>query len=1247
MSIRIPYGLSIAAIAAEYVDIAVSTEADGRYGFIFMYRKESESEWRSDAVVSCSSAKRVKRNSVEGVEGDCTVRWHFAENGLYAFDRMVVQVRPEAGFEVRSASGSGCLVSHFVDGIGIYDISSDAAPAAIADGSVTWNGDIIYSGAGDESRLMTFDWDGETRILLADTAGKVVELKTSGAVVNELSGNVPVFCDYNDEDGSICVAYSDIPDVRAIAWKNAGASLETSASFGSVNFSYASAIGGSLSDLKAATFGMTQDMLSIVDGSSIKVVNMSSASETVRSSISFETSQSGVSSATMSLGDLRFAMEYGNGRIAAIAAGGSELVHGDSRLSHEAYQRSLGPSAATPIHRGLFGATANPVSPRGALTLKILNSAALRRAAMSELRRGRGASYLGYIGEDQHRAAICGDIPEWGFEGVSPQTGGTQVLSAMTGQQIRVDVPYTQRIGYAVDGDQTTPAFVTERVSVVLRNLSTGTEETVLSPIVLTGDVDFSFSVPDADEDSYASSQISGNHGEYVLEISVEERYYATASLSSQTLPGREYKYYVGLVAYWWRQTLKETQVSESPVSDCGFELENYSQTAAEFFDEWTVFPQFYRTVGGAAVEPTDDQKAVMVFDSAHALLSYSAGTCPGSSPVVPVLATNPASYEPSSDDRVENLARADTSAEETRSAPFYGLLADPQSSNVFEDFPASAPGLQDVRDSARMLFLDGDSFRHDEGPNGMLVLSGATAPSQVQPILLDGSRNLSIELDETDLVVGNIGFYASPSATSPVGQGSYNVVVAFSMFSGSPSGVCIGFSVDGSPVVSYEDPTGAARQFNFGISSPLTASSVLKAVIVLEDADGEEHLYRARESLAERSEESAITGVTLLDDRVGRTLHVVYDVDARYDFVPVTVDVSITFAGSNFIGVFVGDVGEVFQGAGRKASLSYAELEDESMDSLATVTLSATDPVTGVVVGDTTVYFYLRPPEQPVSPFASVPEFLTRKYEASSGASSSAALLQVASSSAAANVKDDQALPVVADMRFAVSSSSCSSSSKSLSSSSCSSSQSYSPSSCSCSLSLSSSCSSSSCSSSSSSSSSGSESVSFSSSLSSSQSTSFSSSSSSSLSESASPSSSSSSSTSFSPSSSSSSSSSVSSSLSSSSSSSLSSSSSSSQSASSSSSSSSSSESSSSSSSVSSSLSSSSSTSLSSSSSSSRSTSFSSSSSCSSSASASLSSSSSSESFSSSSSSSSSSSGALGQMILLSGWQVNGFMNL
>jgi hypothetical protein len=946
--------------ADSYVDIVViPSDLDILYDFTFHYRRADDSSYMDNGSISCLSAHTISGNRVYGASGRSTVRWFFQNNDLVKSDGFSIEIRPCPRVEVISGSESSSVrLSSSFGGDG--NVNSVIVPQGSISqslredgGNIYWNDSLVVSLGSSPDYISYGDFIGSPRIFVVHSSSqRVDEYDTDGSLVNSVSGvfgGDPVMVDYNEVSGDIVTVVGD--NFVVVKFKDPSNESEVHPSLGTVSFDYSSSMTGALSGIVSASFGIGEETVSVSTSSSVGRVDMVALSEVVYEYVSFETERADSSSANFPVSGSSYAFDCGNGRMVAVFGAGSELLSDSSRASHESFNRSLGKRANYDIHSGLSNSIFRGISPREVLSFEVLNEEELSDS--SALAYGlHDAAYL--LKAEADRGNIDSDIPIRGFRQAHVSGGGMQTLVAMTGQTIRCSIPATPvRTGYYVSDGGVSPAYVKESVSVKVMDTTTGNGGSIGAFSVQDGG-EFSISVPEASPGSYASSISRGCHHILDVEFEVTESYYADFSFERVVREPRSRKYHVCIVSVWWRQIFKESWGQIDSILSSDIDLENYSELPHQFFNSSTVMLDFCSFIGADRIEPSDDQKANMVFENAFAVLTYSTGMCICDSPVSPIYATNPMSYESEVGDG-KGAVFEDISGDIEFDSSLYGLNADYQIIATFSDHPGSQlVSSQSVRDLSRILYISGNSASSYDLQNGLSLIPGSTKVYHSSVSCLSENKQLNIDYG-TGLSIDGISFFGNFAMTALPRIGDKEVIIDFSVTSGSPSSISVGLSINGktTEVIDYSSP------YEFEVPA-LNNGDHLRAYVNISNEDSSEVF--SDDFIVTDGDSLVIYGMRITDDKISRLVHIDYSMYADADYIPANVSFSMTI-GSNSSFTFVGDVGAVYPGDGKRASASYSSLKDIDMIGTSSLSITATSPVNGNAIGNTSIEFFMRDP--------------------------------------------------------------------------------------------------------------------------------------------------------------------------------------------------------------------------------------------------------------------------------------------
>jgi len=372
------------------------------------------------------------------------------------------------------------------------------------------------------------------------------------------------------------------------------------------------------------------------------------------------------------------------------------------------------------------------------------------------------ASSVGWVATERLRGDFGSGGVEWGFRQANGRTSNAVVL---TGERVVIHVATRGHgVGYLGDASDG-PVFSKTRIRLTLRDLNRNVDKSVVFD---------SFSKPVGHADRYVlwvvgdvDDWVAGDHaadmtcGTYVLTVSDESELYRRADWTDPIEPGDgksmpRPESSLQVVAYDWRDALSGVQLHPS---------RNASViSAAEFrtapvgvgdgpeeavFDSLTVYPSYEGDAG-----LSDEQKRVVVRDSALVLLSSQGPVLPSDAPCAPIVgigmtavATQSSTNEVPSSRPAENVP---ATLDRKRT---FSLSGRPAATNVLDDLAAMAS----ERGQAYLSFSD---------PPRVLAFPGGAQPELDDGMawVVAGRRTYGIGLAAggsatADIVVGDEGY--------------------------------------------------------------------------------------------------------------------------------------------------------------------------------------------------------------------------------------------------------------------------------------------------------------------------------------------------------------------------------------------------------------------------------------------------------------------------------------------------------
>ena len=937
------YTITKTNVTDQYVDFELDFTEIDRVSFSFWYRIGESGRWHDDVTVECTEPATVTKNVLSNVSlsiGTCHLRWYYILDNVGYNESVRVEIRPEPCLELYTEQASITGV-YDVDTYGLSDVSIVSGKRYSGDVRITGNSlyyqnTLVSSALSSPSYVCVFSVLGSTRMLVADTGNsRLVEFDTAGTLISQyVPGSfAPVYCAYNNQNGNVLFVNSTGSNVGEIYWKVVATGLP-SPSIGTSVWSYNTDFPSNpLTAPVACTYGYGNDIV-ITDGSIIKV-DRDATVRTVYSSFVYKREVGTEVQNTYTPNSFGVAFETDIDKFVMFEAQGQQLNYSNSPNTHVVYNRSLHSDAVIPCHGGLENdlfrsIVPNLISTDVSMTVRLLNSAELsENVKKAYIAFGRDVPVLDGIADEIARGDVLRDKPLWGvLEGYN-RGRGAQTLVCLTGQEISVNVPYDGvRIGYRRCLGGIEAVYVNEEVAVSLVDVFTGDVTSYQSAVTLEADLSFSVNIPEATQTSYDRSLIYGSHGLYLLKVTVLESYFSDNNFVTSVYDPKEFNFFVPIASFWWRQVFKDIQIGQSPVYDYGFDLNDYFESQASFFNLWTVYPGFQRVVGTTTLSLTTPQKQKILSDNALALLSFYTGMSPGDSPLSSVFGLEPSLYVAPEATPNTNLHRTDlTDYRVTADLP--GLNAAYQATNVFQCYPGVGPiSTQYVRDMIPLLFVDSGYFSNRWGENGLVLVPSLGSNVNVDMTIPNGRVSLDFSIDDFGLKVDSISIHGKYVNSDLVRPGDPYITVKFTTTSIGIASLKIGVCVDNSAYSVFEDATGLLRQYTFCTPSTIADDSMVQAFVELVDSDGRGFVAYASKKVFKPTRVTSLNNLFLSIDRTGKRLVLSYDLLARYGFIPYDVDFLIS-KGLGLVSVAdlcSGDIGQVFSGLGKVIVFNYGE---------------------------------------------------------------------------------------------------------------------------------------------------------------------------------------------------------------------------------------------------------------------------------------------------------------------------------
>jgi len=940
MLIRSTHSIVKTFVNDQYIDFELSFTGVDKISFAFVYKKSGATSWEQNAIIEISQPGFVCGNVVDRVvleSSVCNLRWYYTLNGIEYRDAVEVKIDPSfysslfVFYEDKTSQ-----IELGSSGMGQISVLSDkrfGEDYYLVGDKLYCNGILIYSGVAD-SYVTSFTVSALRRFLIADSINnRLVEVDINGVVINSFIGHSPTYCEFNSTTGNVLLIDSAINDAKEIFWKLPSGT--PSPSIGSIVWSYNTDYPAfPLTNPRSATYGVTGTLENIIiSDSSVIKIDRDLATRTEYSSFEFK-KKSGTN--LYYPYSMMFSFEIMDDELFSSEYLGAVLNYSSNPTVHITYNRSLRDDSNLSTPEAIENALFYPVRPVISstddvnVTISMLNSDyLLKKTNDAYIADGRRVPVLDDLENGCARGDTVSDRPFWGMLEGYNRGIGTQSLVCITGQTLSVEIPYKgEKIGYKKLSSDIDPVYVKEEMAVDLVDVFSGEVVVCLAQTDFTEDETFSIQVPNATPESYLRSVSNGFHGHYLLKITVVESYYATNTFETKSDLDKTFYFYVTVFSFWWRQIFKEITIPQTPVTS-DFDLFDYNQTLASFFDSHTCYPSFYRVVGTTTLTVTDAQKEKILIENAFALFSYYSGFCPGDSPLSNAFGFGAASYVAEKQSVLENVSKIDL--EETAVTPrLPGLNAEYQALNLFNYNPGTVCSSgQYVRDLFPVMFSDASILKADWLEGGMMTVPVCGQLIAEDVYTLDGSQTLSFDIDAPDITIDSITLKGKYSNSDVIVPGDTKITLLFISTSVDIQEVTMGVSVDGCTYVIYNDPSGLMRQFIFSTPKTITDTSVVDGFVELTDSNQNKFVYYAtrKVSLAQRS--SSINNVIISVDRPGKLLKINYDLYSRYKFVPYGVALFLKYEGTyfNVTGSTSGDIGNVFSGLSKLMTLNYEKV--------------------------------------------------------------------------------------------------------------------------------------------------------------------------------------------------------------------------------------------------------------------------------------------------------------------------------
>ena len=944
MLTKVSYTIEKTNATDQFIDFELKFNGDvDKVSFSFYYRLAGEEKWHDDAILQCSQPSTQSGNLLNGVvldSGACYLKWLYCLNGVEYKDSVQVEIRPEPYVESFVYYGNKTS-SVELDLYGISNVSILSEKRFFNDTHVVgdklyYNDNVIYTGLNSPLCIDTYTISAIKRFLVADTGNsRIIEINEYGTTVSTFSVPSPVYCDYNEENGRVLYVDSSSKNVVEIYWKDVSTG-DPDPNFGVIIWDYNSDFPiYPLTSPTAATYGVDNDVI-ITDGSLIKI-DRDQGTRTVYSSFRFRRTVGDQTENLYVPNSLFSSYEIDKNKFVAFETSGNLLNYTSSELTNTVYNRALRDSANLPIPMAFSNALFYPVTPilksdDISFTIGLLNGEELQKSVYDAyVEDERTVAVFDGISNTNARGDILNNYPQWGVNESYNRGHGTQTLVCMTGQTLNISIPfYSKRMGYEKVIDGLNPIFTKEKIQVNFVDAFSGSSISCCSVDDFDSNITFSISVPVANTESYLRSKTYGIHGFYFLNIEVTESYYYDNEFKEEALDSKTFRFYIPVYSFWWRQVFKEIQISGSPVTNFGFELEDYTEPPAYFFNNYTIYPSYYRTVGTTTLSLTDMQKEKIILDNSFALLSYYVGFSSGDSPISNIFGFDPAAYIAPKAEVTTNLYKVDP---ENRGviSNLPGLNAEYQKTNIFNNYSGTACSCnQFLKDIFVSLFSESSYLFGKWQEGGLLTFPFFGSVVSTNLVTLTERKRISIDIDLPILYVDSISIKGGYYNDDRIRAGETNVTISFTTSSSDIQEVTIGVSVDDCEYVTYADPTGDMRTCTLAAPKEIVSTSVIHAKIELVDTMGDKYTYYGVKRVENGSKAISIANIKISYDRLGKRFFIQYDLNAKYQFVPYTVRLYL----SSMMGLITevtkytqGDIGPVYSGTSKLMILNYNEL--------------------------------------------------------------------------------------------------------------------------------------------------------------------------------------------------------------------------------------------------------------------------------------------------------------------------------
>ena len=937
---KITYSLARKNTTYEYIDFEIICSDVDVISFSFFFKNRLEEKWRDDAILSTSYSKINKNIISNYVVQDNVInfRWYYSQNKIEYNEKVDIEIRPEPYFKLYAFQDEKTSVIDF-DAFGINNITIEydkrfSDNLYLKNNSLYYNDILIISSLSNPKSIDILTNNGSVSFLICDYGNsRIIEVDENGSIINSYtySNLTPGFCSYNNLTGNICFIDSYINNVIEIYWKNVITDLP-SANLGTTIWDYNSEYPSNpLTSPSSCSYGYLNNI--VISDTEIVRVNRDITSLSLYDSFYFEKIIGEVNDNKYTPQYLWNSYEYDKNKFIFIENTSDLLQYNSSELFHKTFNRSLKDDSNIINHLCFENSIYYPIqynlSNNYDLTIKVQNLNKLKNNSLNVYNdAGREIKILDNQEYDK-RGDIDRDKCLWGIDECFIRGSGAQPLLCMTGQNITVNIPFDkEKIGYYFN-EKVNQVFVKEYITISFRNMDTGDLEVIKDSIYFNEDINFEINIPEATQASYTKSITNGFNGSYVLEMTVNEYYYSNNNYDV-LIKNQEFNYYYPIISLWWKQILKEINITGTPITNFGFELTNFSEGLSYFFDQYTVYPTFYKTVGNRTLSITDNQKKKILYDNCFALISYAIGFVSGDSAFSNQFGFGPFLFNKEYYKLSNNLFK-NYSINSSVNNGLSGLNCDYKYTNIFPDCPSETIlSNQFIKDVVPIGIINGLYFSDEYFCNGMQTICNFGEIISSEIFVFNERLRLNFNIDDQGLTINNIDVSGKYLNDSNIRSGDDYLKVSFSS-SDTISSSIFGISVDDSKYSTFKDESGILRECIFESPSIINDNSIINAYIELIDINDNHYTYTCTKKCinSENFKTTSCDGVVFEFDKIGKLLEISYNLNVRYSFAPYNMSVFLSIEGeeTDITSYCVGDVGIVYKGQSKKIILNYNEL--------------------------------------------------------------------------------------------------------------------------------------------------------------------------------------------------------------------------------------------------------------------------------------------------------------------------------